>query len=173
MLAYVCLSHTLAHKHGCRCSSFDWWVRKCSQRASCSVTAVSKYTLLTWNSPSRSLPSLCSSSLPSVPLLLALLSLPVFPLWLSHARVNLSSRGVKCQLSRYGNKNKTQSHLKRTQPCSIVLYRVGWKPICGGLGVQTKEGKQLQLCQCQDCISISTHWQKVQQLPQSLASKYD
>ena len=168
-----------------RCGSCDWWARESFQRASRSVTAASTHTAhmklsiplsLSLPSPLFFLSSLHPTLAGTSPSLSLSLSLSL-PLSLSFhcgraAPESISHpRGARCQLSRYGNKNKKESHLKEL--CSVVHYRAGWKPICSGLGVQTKEGKQLQPCQCQDCISISTHWQKVQQLPQSPASKYD
>ena len=186
----------LTHVH-CRCGSCDWWARESFQRASRSVTAVSTHTVnMKLSIPLSLSPSLSLSlslSLSAFPFVLSLFS-PSHSRWHISLSPSLSlslplcvslsfhcgravpesifhPRGARCQLWRYGNKNKTESHLKEL--CSVVHYRAGWKPICSGLGVQTKEGKQLQPCQCQDCISISTHWQKVQQLPQSPASKYD
>lgn len=65
-------------------------------------------------------------------------------------------------------RNENSSHLKEH-----AVFSTEWKAICDGLRVGTRKGKQLQRCQCQDCISICTLWQKVQQLPQSPVSKYD
>ena len=112
------ISLAQSHKHWCRCSSFDWWACKCFQRASCSLTAVSTHTVNMKLSILLALPFVPPPTPLSSPthccchLSLSLsLSLSFHCGW---APVSLSCRRVKCQLSRYGNKNKTQNHLKRT-----------------------------------------------------------
>lgn len=107
--AWVHLSHTVKDKHSCRCSSLNWWVCKCFQRVSCSETAVSIHSVNLKLSISLSTPFVLS---PFILLLLAFLSFFLFPLRLRHDGVNLSSQGMRCQLSRYSNKNKTPNDLK-------------------------------------------------------------
>lgn len=132
----ACICTTLilsqSHTNTCRCSSFDWWICKCFQRASRSVTAVSTYTVNMKLSIPLSLPFVLSLFSPSHFCwhFSLCLSLSVFSLWLSHAGVNLSSWGLKCQLLRYSNKNKTPSHLKELG--SILCYMAEWKLICSG-----------------------------------------